>query len=673
MRPILPLLALLALAACRTKPEPEDTGPVDTGPENVDLDADGYASDVDCDDTDAAIHPDAPETCDGRDEDCDGEVDEGLLATWYTDADGDGWGEDASAVETCAPASDQVAQGGDCDDADAAVHPEAAEVCDDLDNDCDGEVDEGLLATWYTDADGDGGGDDATAVESSHPASDQVAAGGDCDDADAAFHPGAAEDDSTDPNDYNCDGSTGWADADADGWAACRDCDDADATVHPEADEVCNGADDDCDGAVDEDALDALIWFDDDDGDGYGDPASTTTACDQPTGYTDDATDCDDADPAVNPGAVEVCNGTDDDCSGTIDDDYAADAPTWYADGDGDGYGDASRAQVSCTGDGASVRDATDCDDTDPAVNPAATEVCNGIDDDCSGVIDDDYAADAPTWYADTDADGYGDARSSHVSCAGDSASVLDATDCDDADPAVNPAATEVCNGIDDDCSGVIDDDYAADAATWYADVDSDGFGDPTHTTAACTQPGGHLADDTDCDDLDPAVNPAATEACDGTDNDCDGTVDEDDAADAATWYADADADGYGDARSSHVSCTGDSASVLDATDCDDTDPAENPGATELCNGVDDDCSGTIDDDYAAAAPTWYADADADGYGDAGSSHVSCTGDSASVLDATDCDDTDPAVNPGAIEVCNGVDDDCSGTIDDDYAADAPT
>ncbi|MDP2308506.1 MAG: MopE-related protein [Pseudomonadota bacterium] len=87
-----------------------------------------------------------------------------------------------------------------------------------------------------------------------------LASAGDCDDASAAYNPGAIEDDCADPADYNCDGSSGLVDADADGFAACEECDDGLGTVNPDADEVCDGADNDCDGTIDIDAIDAGTW-----------------------------------------------------------------------------------------------------------------------------------------------------------------------------------------------------------------------------------------------------------------------------------------------------------------------------------------------------------------------------------------------------------------------------
>ena len=159
-------------------------------------------------------------------------------------------------------------------------------------------------------------------------------------------------------------------DADGDGYPATAhggsDCDDGDVTVHPGAEEVCNGVDDDCDGAIDEDALDADTWHVDLDGDGAGDPASTLLACDQPAGAVADGTDCDDGDPAVHPGAEEACDGVDTDCDGALDEDEA--------DLDGDGF---------------DVCADLDCDDGDPDAWPEAPEDCaDGSDQDCDGLVD---------------------------------------------------------------------------------------------------------------------------------------------------------------------------------------------------------------------------------------------------------------------------------------------
>jgi hypothetical protein len=527
------------------------------------------------------------------------------------DADGDGYDESI-----------------DCDDADPAVNPGAAEDCNDVDDDCDGEIDEGTLLTLYGDSDGDGYGDPSVLAE-------------------------------------HCEPETGWVDN-------AEDCDDSDAAVNPGAAELCNGIDDDCDGEIDEDdALDASTWYADADSDGYGDAGDAgTLSCAAPSGQVGNAEDCDDSDGAINPSATELCDGVDNDCDGSTDEDDALDASTWYADSDSDGYGDAGDAgTLSCAAPSGQVGNAEDCDDSDGAINPSATELCDGVDNDCDGSTDEDDALDASTWYADADADGYGDPGAASQACSAPSGAVADATDCDDGDAAVNPGAAELCNGIDDDCDGGTDEDDALDAGTWYADSDSDGYGDPSATTAACSAPSGAVADATDCDDGDAAVNPGATELCNGIDDDCDGSTDEDDALDAGTWYADSDSDGYGDPSATTAACSAPSGAVADATDCDDGDAAVNPGATELCNGIDDDCDGSTDEDDAADAGTWYTDADGDGYGDAGSPVSACSQPSGTVLNADDCDDAHSADNPDAIELLDARDNDCDGSVDEAIAA----
>ncbi len=260
-------------------------------------------------------------------------------------------------------------------------------------------------------------------------------------------------------------------------------------------------------------------WYQDSDGDGYGNPNISQDAATQPAGYVADNTDCDDNNADVNPGATEVCNGIDDNCDGQIDEGVTL---TFYADNDGDGYGDAASSIVACSAPAGYVADNTDCDDNNADVNPGATEVCNGIDDNCDGQIDEGVTT---TYYADIDGDGYGDAASSVVACSAPAGYVTNNTDCDDNNADVNPGATEVCNGIDDNCDGQIDEGVTT---TYYADIDGDGYGDPNSAIEACSLPAGYVTNDLDCNDDDADINPEATEVCGNfVDDNCDGQIDE--------------------------------------------------------------------------------------------------------------------------------------------------
>ncbi len=452
-------------------PEEDDDDWLRPGDPSADEDGDGYSADEgDCDDERWDVNPGADEECDSVDNDCDGVIDEDDAVdaiTWHADADGDHHGDPEVIVVSCLPPSGYEYSGDDCDDSDATVNPEAVEICDGIDNDCDGLTDDDDsnpvgITIWYADADGDGYGTDTVLAESCAQPSGSAALTGDCDDTDPAYNPGADEDDCTDPNDYNCDGSTGYADADGDGFAACEECDDSDAAVNPGAAETCNGVDDDCDDLIDDadsGLTGAPTWYADGDGDGYGDPSASAEACEAPSGHVATGGDCDDSDVYANPGLNEVCDGIDNDCDGEVDGEHALGAIPWYPDLDGDGYGDSTATTVDCTAPSGHVGNSVDCDDGDAAVSPDADEVCDSVDNDCDGRIDEDDAIDAVMWYADDDGDGYGDPYDRDLACAAPSGHVADGSDCNDRDADINPGAAEVCSdGVDDDCDGVADD-----------------------------------------------------------------------------------------------------------------------------------------------------------------------------------------------------------------------
>jgi hypothetical protein len=207
---------------------------------------------------------------------------------------------------------------------------------------------------------------------------------------------------------------------------------------------------------------------------------------------------------------------------------------TWYVDTDGDGYGNPASSVLDCNQPTGYVANSDDCDDANPYVHPNAAEICNDIDDDCDGLIDEDdpSVTGLTSWYPDEDEDGYARNSDPIQSCVQPSGYILldqDNVDCDDLNFAVNPAAQEVCNGIDDDCDGLADDDDSdvIGQATWYQDSDGDGYGTVSVLVIACQQPSDYVGNSNDCDDSNPETYSGAPEIADGLDNDCDGLIDE--------------------------------------------------------------------------------------------------------------------------------------------------
>jgi hypothetical protein len=321
----------------------------------------------DCNDDDAAINPGATEACDKVDNNCNGKVDEGDVCgggdqyTYYRDADGDGYGNPSDSVtssESQAP-DGYTDNGNDCNDDDAAINPSATEVCDQVDNNCNNETDEGGACgdeyTYYRDADGDGYGDPNDSVTSadSNAPDGYVDNGGDCNDGDAAINPGATE-----------------------------VCDQVDNNCNNETDEggACGGGDE-------------YTYYRDVDGDGYGDPNDSVTSADPnaPDGYVDNSGDCNDDDAAINPDATEVCDQVDNNCNNETDEGVCNDY-TYYRDADGDGYGDPNDSVTSADPNAPDgyVDNSGDCDDGDAAIHPGAEDIADNIDNDCDGEIDED-------------------------------------------------------------------------------------------------------------------------------------------------------------------------------------------------------------------------------------------------------------------------------------------
>ena len=233
-----------------------------------------------------------------------------------------------------------------------------------------------------------------------------------------------------------------------------------------------------------------------------------------------------------------------------------------------------------------------DCDDLNAAVAPSAIEICDGIDNNCNGLVDE-----LPTfqYFADQDLDGFGDGNFSIDTCLvfPPPGFVYNNQDCDDQDPNINPNQDESCDNVDNNCDGQIDEELPL--YTYYLDVDRDGFGDVNQPIDTCISfsPVGYAINHLDCNDNDDMVNPNQTESCDGLDNNCDGVVDED--LPLFVYFLDQDGDGFGDPSDSILVCwdTPPSGYTANSEDCDDQNARIFPGATEIPdNLIDEDCSG---------------------------------------------------------------------------------
>lgn len=383
-------------------------------------------------------------------------------------------------------------------------------------------------------------------------------------------------------------------------------------------------------------------------------------------GLTECAGDCDDDCNTCAPGMTEVCDSADNDCDGSVDEGFTL--TTYYLDGDADTYGLDGETIQSCetsppTGYAAQ---GGDCDDGNAARNPGATEVCDQLDNDCDGTVDEGYTV--YTYYRDTDSDTYGVTADSILSCESTPPAgwAVQGGDCDDGNAAIHPGVEEVCDGVDNDCDGSVDEGFSLN--TYYRDADLDTYGDPAVSQQICpsSPPAGWTTDNTDCDDTTAQRHPGLSEVCDNLDNDCDNTVDE--GLPQSTYYRDADEDLYGTDSDTQQHCTGAAPPgyVSQAGDCDDANPARNPGGTEVCDDVDNDCDATVDEGLPLT--TYYRDVDGDGYGLTGDPIEDCSPTPPTGYAATsgDCDDSRLDVYPGAPELCDGVDNDCDGTTDED-------
>ena len=194
---------------------------------------------------------------------------------------------------------------------------------------------------------------------------------------------------------------------------------------------------------------------------------------------------------------------------------------TYYADADGDGYGDPTDTFLDCTQPTGFVANDDDCDDSNTTIHPNAAESCNLVDDDCDSEVDEGVQT---IFYADADNDGFGNSSVSQSACTAPTGYVANDDDCNDTNPLIHPDAIETCNETDDDCDGQVDDGVQT---LFYADSDNDGYGNPDVTTLACSPPAGYVSDQTDCNDASSDIYPGAPELCNNIDDDCDNEIDE--------------------------------------------------------------------------------------------------------------------------------------------------
>ena len=413
-------------------------------PSQIDNDLDGYTEEEgDCNDEDPLISPEGTEVINNIDDDCDDLIDD---ETDIYDDDGDGFSEDD----------------GDCDDDDINSYPDATEVCDGKDQDCNGIIDNDTVCfdddeDGFTESDGDCDDDDPTAFPNNDEAIDGI--DNDCDtyiDEGSEFF--------DDDGDCYCESTPCYGSIEPSCTSFAEgDCDDANDTFAPNAIEYCDGLDTNCNGDPDDNPSDGSIYYPDSDVDGFGDPSSPMSACEQPEGYVTNFDDCNDAEPLAWTGNIEVCDYADNDCNG-LTDEYVT--IQFYGDSDGDGYGTTNDTTIDCTPPAGYVANSDDCNDAEPLAWTGADEYCDGVDNNCNSVTDEPNALDCVNHYIDGDGDGFGNISGFQCQCAPDATfGTTDSTDCYDSNPLAYPGAGYQAldrgdGSFDYDCNGTEEQQY---------------------------------------------------------------------------------------------------------------------------------------------------------------------------------------------------------------------
>ena len=362
----------------------------------------------------------------------------------------------------------------------------------------------------------------------------------------------------------------------------------------------------------------------------------------------------------ANTPSLEICDGIDNDCNGETDEANSSDTKTWFKDGDEDGYGDPTDTIDACEAPEGYVENALDCDDNNNSINPDAVEVCDDADNNCNEQTDEDGAEGATAWYHDKDGDGHGNLNLMVTSCNAPDGHVALSNDCNDTDASAYPDAPEYCDGIDNNCDGETDEGEAA-PQTYYADFDADGYGTEEITSTGCGSPPNYVLVKGDCNDFNGAIHPEALEVCDEVDNNCDGAIDEGDAA-PSIFFADFDQDGYGSNTLSVTACSAPTNYISVSGDCDDFEPLSNPEASEICDGQDNNCNSAVDE---GVTTTLYQDTDGDGYGVESESIEGCGLILGYSFQFGDCNDSNVLIHPNAYELCDGVDNNCNSEPDE--------
>jgi hypothetical protein len=655
----------------------------------------GYVSNsTDCDDTNASINPntiwyadidgdgfgDVSSTSTGcllplgyvlNSTDCnDGNPSINALVTYYQDLDQDGYGNPSVSVSNCGQPVGYVSNNTDCNDNSSSENPGVIEISDNIDNDCDGLIDEGFSSlTWFLDGDQDGFGGSTSVQSVLSPGPNYTLTGGDCDDQLISVYPGAPE--------------------------------------------ICDGIDNNCDGQFDN-GLTFTLYYADNDGDTYGDPNDSTLACSQPSGYVLNNTDCDDNEAGINPGALDIpVNGIDEDCSGQDAPLIPVNLGMYQFTGTVDctTQDNAVTSQPSGATFSLFAGVGTNCSAAGGVFNRSGWNTLTTVDlteynefsltaDDCKKLNLDRVAfkfrpsgsAGSPIWHLRSSVDNFaadldfGTGANVNNAYIFDTVYLTNHTNLDQV--TFRFYLTEILGTTTtwrmDDVSlfGTI---LSVVPQTYYADVDGDGFGDPLNDTLTCTQPTGFILDNTDCNDQSAAINPTTVWFSD-VDNDqvgdstisftgctpptgyvlaagdCDNSNPQ--ISGPVTYYVDNDGDTFGDNATAQSLCQNPGVGYVSiGGDCNDADPLINPNATEICDGIDNNCNGLTDDGLVFAM--YYVDADGDGFGDEATGVESCSQPQNTITIGGDCNDANDQIYPGATEICDSEDNDCDGSTDE--------